>query len=162
MLFFHFIFRPAAPVSSFLFVFGSYYSWLLPVFWFPSLALIRMFILPACFCTFPRCLPVRSRAESTLWVGSELTAPGSQHNSLAVPMVRGCSGAGRMMGVHILFVVKSYFCSIASFFFFLSRSQLGAFGEVLFVEKVVEMGTECKRAPPGAPVPIPCFSPLSL
>lgn len=49
MFFFHFIFRPAAPVSSFLFVFGSYYSWLLPVFCFPSLALARMFILPACF-----------------------------------------------------------------------------------------------------------------
>lgn len=58
LLFFHFIFKSAAPVSSFLFVFGSYYSWLLSVFWFPSSALIRMFILAACFYTFPRCLLV--------------------------------------------------------------------------------------------------------
>lgn len=67
--FFHFIFRPAAPVSSFLFVFGSYYSWLLSVFWFPSSALIRMFILAACFYTFPRCLLVVAGQRSVFGLG---------------------------------------------------------------------------------------------
>jgi len=69
LLFFHFIFRSAAPVSSFLFVFGSYYSWLLPLFWFPSSALIRMFILAACFYTFPRCLLVVAGQRSVFGLG---------------------------------------------------------------------------------------------
>lgn len=69
LLFFHFIFRSAAPVSSFLFVFCSYYSWLLPVFWFPSSALIRMFILAACFYTFPRCLLVVAGQRSLFGLG---------------------------------------------------------------------------------------------
>lgn len=72
LLFFHFIFRSAAPVSSFLFVFGSYYSWLLPVFWFPSSALIRMFILPPCFYTFPKVPPGCSWAEVCVWTGQTL------------------------------------------------------------------------------------------
>lgn len=69
LLFFHFIFRSAAPVSSFLFVFHSYYSWLLPVFWFPSSDLIRMFILAACFYTFPRCLLVVAGQRSVFGLG---------------------------------------------------------------------------------------------
>lgn len=73
LLFFHFIFRSAAPVSSFLFVFGSYYSWLLPLFWFPSSALIRMFILPPCFYTFPKVPPGCSRAEVCVWTGQTLS-----------------------------------------------------------------------------------------
>lgn len=73
LLFFHFIFRSAAPVSSFLFVFGSYYSWLLPVFWFPSSALIRMFILPPCFYTFPKVPPGCSWAEVCVWTGQTLS-----------------------------------------------------------------------------------------
>lgn len=73
LLFFHFIFRSVAPVSSFLFVFGSYYSWLPSVFWFPSSALIRMFILTACFSTFPEVPPGCSWAEVCVWTGQGLS-----------------------------------------------------------------------------------------
>lgn len=66
---FHFIFRSLAPVSSFLFVFGSYYSWLPSVFCFPSSALIRMFILTACFSAFPRCLLAVAGQRSVFGLG---------------------------------------------------------------------------------------------
>lgn len=76
LLLFHFIFRSLAPVSSFLFVFGSYYSWLPSVFCFPSSALIRMFILPACFSAFPRCLLVVAGQRSVFGLGKGSHAAG--------------------------------------------------------------------------------------
>lgn len=99
LLFFHFIFRSVAPVSSFLFVFGSYYSWLPSVFWFPSSALIRMFILTACFSTFLRCLLVVAGQRSVfgLGKGSHVAGLGPDHHLETPAWSRGGEALGTVI-----------------------------------------------------------------
>lgn len=72
LLFFHFIFRSAAPVSSFLFVFGSYYSWLLSVL--VSLLSPHPDVYSRClFFYFPKVPPGCSWAEVCVWTGQALS-----------------------------------------------------------------------------------------